>query len=128
MFGYGRLKPAITPPNDDAAKNLRRRNRVNVVLLECELGQLLDLSLTGMRLRCKRKPLLGDKPFTIALRVSEHTEVLLHARAIWARRAGLTSHEVGLEFIDVTPAQMSAISRLARDCSDCEVVRPRAAS
>ncbi len=127
MFGYGRLKPAISPPGDSAPSNLRKKNRVNVVLLECDLGQLLDLSLTGLRLRSKRRPQLGSEPFSIALSISGEPELTLTARVVWVRRAGLTSHEVGLEFVNVTPAQMVGISRLARDCSDCEVIRPRAA-
>jgi hypothetical protein len=132
MFGYGRLNAAIRPVDDGSGSNAnkRKRNRVNVVLLECDLGELLDLSLTGMRLRCKRRQIVseGGSPISLMLRVNGAEDVVVKARAIWSKRCGITSHEVGLEFVDLDARQMAAISRLARDCSDCEVLRPRAAA
>lgn len=144
MFGYGRLRPAIETiadaqqgagATDAAARKPRGRNRINCVHLECELGEVVNLSLSGMRVRCHKKvspPPPSMQPIRVTLRVEEGDDtlsVVLNARVAWSKRggvAGLGRWEVGLYFEGVDDALAMRLSRLASASSDCEVVRPRA--
>ncbi len=129
MIGYGRFA-AIETAGDDNADNRRVRNRINCVLLECELGEVVNLSLTGMRVRCHKKvapPPPSMQPIRVTLRVADKV-LELKARIAWSRKVGaafFSRYEMGCFFIDVSEEQRAAIGRLAREAADCEIVRPR---
>lgn len=126
MIGW--TKNAV-PQDPEAPKARdRRRNRVRVVLLRCWLGDVVDLSQTGMRVRSRRKPLLSSEPEPITLiggAKGSEEELALTARVVWVRRSGLFHHEIGLTFVNMTEATAAAVARLARDYLDAEVLRPR---
>lgn len=138
MFNYGRLRPAIDarPDRDSgdqaaiAEANRRLRNRINCVLLECELGTVINLSLTGMRVRCHKKvtpPPADMQPMRMTLRLDERT-LPIEGKVAWARRsgiAGLGPFELGIEFVNIDDTKRAQIARFARESLDCEIVRPR---
>lgn len=133
MFGYGRLRPVIESAIAAADPNRRVRNRINCVLLECELGDVVNLSLTGMRVRCHKKavpPPESMQPLRLTLRLHDARALAVETKVAWARRtgpAGLGRWEIGFEFVNLTDDLRRDIARLARESSDCEIVRPRAA-
>lgn len=116
----------ILNPTAQPEGNKRARNRLNTVLLTCPHGDVVNLSLTGMRTRSRRKPRVGNDPRPLVLSVHHEPQLEVTARKVWFRRSGLIgTFEVGFEFVNLTPEQSSALSKLARDCYDAEVLRPR---
>lgn len=118
---YGRLRTLLGPRQSDI-DNKRTRNRVKTVLLHCELGEVADISATGMRVRSKRVPALQRDPAWFVLRADDMS-IPVMARPVWAQKCR-GGHEIGLTFVNLTPEQTAAISRLARDCADTETLRP----
>lgn len=116
---------------ESAVKKDRRRSRVRTVLLRCFLGEIVDLSQTGMRVRCRRKPRMERHAQRLSqpIAIEGHDEsVRVRVRAVWVRSVGFLHHEIGLAFVDMTDEQSAALTRLARDYLDGEVLRPRNAA
>jgi hypothetical protein len=86
----------------------RRSGRVRQQSLRCNLGQIVDVSATGMRIRrCWYMPVgtakkIKIKGFPLAER--------LVAQVMWCRRAGFFAHEIGIQFVH---ADANVLQRLA---------------
>jgi hypothetical protein len=79
----------------------------------CNLGEVLDLSATGARVRCRRflKPAAGGRtPFVVA--AGDGREIRLDAAVCWVRR-GADRWEVGLAFDMLTPEEAFALASFA---------------
>lgn len=123
-------EPAGDAPSSPAGKD-RRRSRVHTVLLRCFLGEIVDLSQTGMRVRCRRKPRMERHAKRLASPITiegAHESLSIRVRPVWVRSVGFLHHEIGLAFVDPTSEQSAALTRLARDYLDGEVLRPRNAA
>lgn len=84
--------------------------------LRCPLGELLDLSLTGLRCKCEQKPQVA-KGAVIPLVLQNNSQTIrLMARVVWVRKAGLIggTWQVGLHFLDVRPGIRAAIEQFAK--------------
>jgi hypothetical protein len=111
-MGVGREIPPI--PTVFEGSNARRAGRVRLSSVGCTLGEVLDLSATGLRLRAARRP---DYPAGAELNVQlEGVDgpFKVRCRVAWVKRAGLRRHEVGLEFIDPDAATRRSLADLAR--------------
>lgn len=104
--------------------NRRRNGRVLLQEVACSLGEVLDLSTSGMRLQTKLK---------VDLKVGQTFGMVLHAldgpvnvaaTVAWIRKVGWGKHQLGVQFFDPDPALRRAISELARSVASNEVVRP----
>lgn len=126
MQSLGWLR-AILETGLDASSSARRRHRVNTVLLTCELGSVVNLSQTGMRVRAERGAEIIPGKRDLRLRFDDD-EVMLTARLVWQSRTSDGALEMGLEFVDLSEEQSRSLARLARGAMDCEVLRPRAGS
>ena len=78
--------------------------------LDCNLGPVLDLSLGGVRVLCKR-PREGD--LTVHLDGFDIT-LKLQAKVVWTTRHGFRRHEMGLEFMHVDEEIARILSRISR--------------
>ena len=87
----------------------RRAGRVNVGLLRCNLGRVLELSSGGVRLLSRRK--LGGR-HEIKLFDSD-VGIRIEAEVRWSRRHGLWKHEIGLQFPNVTSDIAAKLTTLA---------------
>ena len=92
----------------------RRHDRHEVASVRCELGELIDLSRSGMRLAST-----GPAPVTpgqvLTLHLDHHQGVIdVTAVVRWSRRTGLKRHEVGLEFASVSEQKQNKLEQLAR--------------
>ena len=87
----------------------RRFGRLPLETLESNLGTILDLSAGGMRVMCRRIPKLMTQVQIDGFPMPQP----LHAKVTWARRVGLFRHEVGLQFVDVTPQLASVLAKVA---------------
>lgn len=86
----------------------RRSKTRNVeVELQCSLGQVLDISSTGMRVACRRVPKEKWVKFVLNAEVDP---LPVHAKVVWAKRLGFRKHEVGLLFINPSPELDKLIS------------------
>jgi hypothetical protein len=93
----------------------RRMPRHPTDVVHCPLGDLLDLSGTGMRLaipgRCSLKP---GQVLTLKLK-TPHGAMPVAARVVWKKRKGLFKNfEVGLQFEGLKPSQVVALATIAR--------------
>ncbi len=65
--------------------------------LQCSLGQVMDISSTGMRVTCRRIP---KEKWVKFLLHTKADPLLVHAEVVWTKRMGFRKHEVGLHFIN----------------------------
>jgi hypothetical protein len=91
----------------------RQHERFVSDLLVCELGTVLDLSASGVRIaakgRCKLKR--GDL-IPLALKAPQGS-LTLRARVVRIERRGFRAYELGLEFVGMKPSTCHALRRLA---------------
>ncbi len=110
---FGRKKPeAFTAPTDIGDDPRRADPRHATESVTCLLGELLDISSSGMRVRCQGKP-----PFAVGgvstVKLSfqgGHLHVTVQER--WRRRSGWRAYQLGLKFVNTSPNVMAAIDSL----------------
>ena len=103
--------------NDHRKRESRQRGRLRTDRLQCSLGEVADISASGIRLRSKRYPGVKiGKQCQITLRVDDH-KVTVRVKTVWFRRIGYRHYEAGLEFVDLTPELSNAIIEIARSAS-----------
>ena len=108
----------------DDHDNRRRNGRVVLQEVQCSLGEVLDLSTTGMRVQTKLKhDLKVGQTFGMVLQ-SLDGPVNVAATVAWIRKVGWGKHQLGVRFVDPDPALRKAIGALARSVASNEVVRP----
>lgn len=119
----------MRPPNnpflrdfEGAASNNRRHGRLLCQDVVCNLGKVLDLSASGLRIKVKQWPPKGQEPYLLLLAAGD-VELRLGCVTRWRKRAGLFGHEVGVELVHVTEEQRRALAGLARACAYNETVR-----
>jgi hypothetical protein len=80
--------------------------------LQCDRGEILDLSKTGARLRTRWAWREGrTRPLTI---IANEFVVNLHARCVWSVKDGFLKHTIGLHFEDITPAKQEKLAQIAQ--------------
>ena len=93
-----------------ASKESRRRSgRVHPELVRCNLGTILDLSATGLRVRTHRR-LRGTN--VVVLRDGDYA-VCVRAEVVWSIKRGFRRHEMGLEFIELTQETAGVLRAMA---------------
>ncbi len=79
-------------------------------LLKCNLGEVLNFSKSGMRLRRKRIPTRSN----VHVKITDgETSVKVHADIVWVRKIGYRKYDLGLQFIDLSDEEKSIIMQLA---------------
>ena len=87
----------------------RRFGRLKGGKLQCNRGQVLDISAGGLRLRSVRR-------YTSRLTVdlwSAARRVTIPAEVVWTKRLGFRKYEIGLEFRDVTQEMAEHLTSFA---------------
>ena len=90
-------------------RNNRRHGRIRPSTLCCNLGTILDFSASGVRLRTRRA-IGGDHVVVLG---NQHGRTRIKGRVVWAKRIGLFSHEIGIEFIEINDEQAKVLRDLA---------------
>lgn len=80
------------------SKGKRKSMRTPQLSLETNLGPVLDLSGTGIRIIAK-KELRGLHDLVIEARGIQHA---VRVRVIWSKKVAFRMYEVGLSFIDAS--------------------------
>ncbi|GEM_PF-515163 len=80
------------------------------------LGELLDLSVSGMRIKVTGKPKMDVQQVLPLIVCNNGQCVKVTAQVVWVRKASLTGSEyqVGIRFLDLKPGTLKALDQLAR--------------
>ena len=111
MFGFlGGAKP--TP---QALVDKRRYPRFTTTVITCSLGDVVDLSAGGIRLRGRGKtPVCRGQIVPITLKAHD-SQTITKARVVHIRRVGLRTWEAGFAFVDLRPALVNDIENLCQN-------------
>jgi DnaJ domain/PilZ domain len=82
--------------------------------LACELGEILDLSTSGMRLRCDAgRACQTGELVTLTLQPGDGSGTLrITGHAVWVKRCGLRQREIGVSFVNVRPSVAASLETL----------------
>jgi hypothetical protein len=89
---------------DERREGHRRRQD----MLTCSLGDVIDLSIGGMRVTATRRA-RGRVPVKV---FDWQTAVEFEAEVVWSRRLAFRRHELGLRFIHLSPEQSRHLNRI----------------
>ncbi len=93
----------------------RHCGRLLTERLETDLGRVVNLSASGMRVLC-RQSLAARLGETVALRLGEgETGATVRGEIVWARRAGFRRHVAGVRFVELDEATRRRLTSLAQD-------------
>lgn len=80
----------------------------------CPLGEVIDLSASGMRVVGKGRPLLQvGQSGMLRVNCGDGT-VSLEAQVIWVKKRGFRRHEIGLQFLNLPPGVRKALDVVAQ--------------
>jgi len=125
MMRLSRNPKLMFTPEDSATENLRRHGRLRCESTSSCIGEVMDLSASGMRVMRRGRPILdvGDE-FVITIRHENDGNVMkLPARVVWIKRAGFRKIMYGLQFSDLNEEQRTHLTTLARIVTDQSVFR-----
>ena len=110
MFGlFGGAKP--TP---QSLIDKRRYPRFSTNVIACSLGDVVDLSAGGIRLRGRGKtPVCRGQIIPLTLKAHD-SETVTKARVVHIRRVGLRTWEAGFAFVDLRPSLVNDIEHLGK--------------
>lgn len=112
MGTFGRLGGLFNQPGDS---NNRKAGRVRCQYVTCSLGEVSDLSSTGLRVLCKKNPgIAAGQAVCFRLNTLEGQELPVTVEVAWVRKAGWFRHELGMRFLDVSPELRMALLQLCR--------------
>lgn len=111
-----RHEPACS---DDSAKSRRGCGRVRIEDMPCNMGTVVDLSASGIRvITNKASARKMGRTLTVKLQGPKQ-RIELEAEVVWVKRIGLRKHIVGLRFVEASGEQRTLIAQIAR----CYAVR-----
>ncbi|MHC5002784.1 MAG: STAS domain-containing protein [Planctomycetota bacterium] len=91
--------------------NRRATPRVTPQFLRSDLGEILDLSISGVRVRSRRR-LTGRQPVRLW---RDGVDLDLNGEVMWSRRLGLFAHEIGLRFIEPAASALEVLGGLVQE-------------
>lgn len=95
----------------------RRAGRLRCQSIKCSLGQVVDLSGTGLRVQCKGRPDVPvNEPF--GLTINAPTGMFTApVTAVWVRKVGFCTYEIGLRFGELSDDAKRQLAVIARDAA-----------
>ncbi len=105
-------KPRSRPAR--SGRDRRRADRMGTNALICDLGTVADISQTGMRLKCDRKPPVRlGQVFEAKLDSGMH-RVPVCGQVKWIKRKGRKAYEIGVHFVNVKASLKAAIDSIGK--------------
>lgn len=95
-----------------SGRERRRADRHSTNALACDLGRVVDISQTGMKLICQRKPPIRVGQIIEAKLDSGTHRVPISGQVVWVRRKGLKEFEVGVHFVNIKQSLKAAIESI----------------
>jgi hypothetical protein len=102
--------------------DLRRHGRVLCQEIRCSVGDVLDLSASGMRVRTRFRLPEGGESFVVTVD-SPDGPIAILCRVRWHKRVGIFMREAGIEFFEVGPKSRAILNELARRAAYNETFR-----
>ena len=91
----------------------RRAERRQTNMLSCDLGEVLDISTNGMRVRTDGKPPVKvGQLLPIRLETTGH-RLPVTGKPVRIKRRGLRTYEIGIQFLNVKPSVAAALESIA---------------
>lgn len=111
-------KAPLPVSHRDSSPEDRRHGRFRCDGAYCSIGRILDLSVSGMRVRRRRpsKANVGDEA-TVTMPVAGG-KLQITAKVVWVKRVGFFSYDYGLSFVDLTPEARTALYSISRSTVD----------
>lgn len=109
---FARNTNADVPDKGPEQPEHRRHGRVVCQGVESNVGDVLDISASGMRIITRYKLPEKGEVFVVTVETMQGPLAIL-SRVRWSRRKGLFQREAGLEFFDVGPRTRSVLAELA---------------
>lgn len=110
MFSF---RTRVDPSSPQETPELRRHGRLLQKLLHCNIGQIVDLSANGMRIRSRKKSLEVDQQIEIVL-TGLTMPAPIFARVVWIKRAGLFGgYDMGMELINTNAEAVRFLAMVA---------------
>ena len=109
----------------DSSSDRRRHGRLRCESTRSCIGNVLDISASGMRVQRSGRPIMevGDQ-FRITVHPDAGEPVLtLPSRVVRIERTGFRKHVYGIEFVELNDEQKRRLSELARIVCDQIVFR-----
>lgn len=107
---WARVRASTDP---DPVSERRRHGRVRCEAVESSFGPVIEASAGGLRLRARSlRGLAQGEPVGLVVRAFGDP-FSIAVRVVWSRRRGLMTHEVGVEFVEVTAPLRRALSQIA---------------
>lgn len=112
----GRKKTMPAPvPSSDAEDPRRSAPRHATETLSCHLGDVVDISSTGVRVRCKSKPPFREGSMTTIKFSFNGGKLQVAVQERWRKRKGWRGgYEIGLMYVNNSPNVMNAIGSLVK--------------
>jgi hypothetical protein len=106
-------------PFQPSAKELlaRRATRHEAHGLQCPLGELKDISTSGLRCQTEGKPSVSVGHVVPLVIRNDGQAIKVHGTVVWVRRVGgvmSKTFQIGVRFRDVTPKLERALDQLGR--------------
>jgi DnaJ domain/PilZ domain len=112
---FRRQQPRIVANQSDPDQDPRRGStRHPSETLSCMLGDVVDISTTGIRIRSKGKPPFSVGAVTTIKLSYEGGKLAVFVQERWRRRQGLRAYEMGLKFVNNSPNVTAAVESLVR--------------
>jgi DnaJ-domain-containing protein 1 len=100
--------------NQQRVKYPRGHDRINATGISCHLGQVLDISGGGMRIRTEGTPGVAKGDIcSFGVRSSRH-QVSVRGQVMWTRRTSWKNYEFGVRWTDASPVHVQLLLQLAR--------------
>lgn len=94
----------------DSGAERRRSGRVRITTgVQCNLGEVLDISGTGLRLLA-RKAMCGVADITL---LAPGIGVRLPSEIMWSKRLGFRKHLLGVRFLEVDAGTADVLRQIA---------------
>lgn len=116
-----------TPATPAAASNRRRQGRVRTADVPCSLGEVLDISASGMRVGGRGRPPLAKGQTTTITMLTPAGVLAVDVGVAWARKTSWRHFELGLAFVNITPDVLEGVRSVLRGAA-VSVVELRAAA
>jgi len=107
--------PNPIPINGDSREDSRRHGRIRGGGIECNLGEIINISASGLKLRSpnKKRYLERGQQVTLSLR-HDTREVTLTATVQWANGVGSGATEAGLTWGELDDASGETLREIIR--------------
>jgi PilZ domain len=97
----------------EATSDSRRAGRLNCKRLRCELGEVLNISATGMLVYRKGRHALEPGHEAALTLIHVHGQVTVVCRVAWTKKIGFRRRLIGLQFVSVTPQTRAGLTAAA---------------